>query len=153
MISDDPEAYLSRFEDREGARGPVVRPDGSQVPRLPSIKRWIWKGGFCGVIGLRWQRGTEALPSYCLGHVGYAVVPWRRREGLASAALQAILPEAQAVGLAYIDVTTDPGNRASIGVIERAGGVLVDRFPNPLVVDEEALRFRIELASEHQGAG
>jgi predicted acetyltransferase len=42
----------------------------------------MWDGEFCGSIGLRWLPGTEELPPHCLGHIGYAVVPWKRRLGL-----------------------------------------------------------------------
>lgn len=145
-VGNDPAAFLVGFDDRQARGGPVTLPDGSQAARLPSIRRWIWHDGFCGHIGLRWQVGTEALPPTCLGHIGYAVVPWRRREGLATAALLAILPEAKAVGLRHVIVTTDPDNRASIGVIERAGGVFIGRFEKPPATGEgEELRFKIEL--------
>ena len=153
-IAEDPETFLARFDDREAAGGPVVLPDGSEVPRLPSIRRWIWQAGFCGTIGLRWQEGTEALPPTCLGHVGYAVVPWRRREGLATAALLAILPEAAAVGLCHVVVTTDPGNRASIGVIERAGGVFVGCFERPPATGGgKEIRYTIALDPLQRGQG
>ena len=145
-IEEDAAAFLAGHEDREARGGPVTLPDGSQVPRLPSIRRWIWRDGFAGVIGLRWREGTEALPPYCLGHIGYAVVPWRRREGLATAALRAVLPKARAVGLRHVDVTASPDNRASIGVIEGAGGAFVERFRSPPATGgEEEMRFRIVL--------
>lgn len=144
-IEKDPAGFLARLEDRDARGGPVTLPDGSQVPRLPSVRRWIWRDGFAGSIGLRWRPGTEALPPHCLGHVGYAVVPWRRREGLATAALREILPQARAVGLRHVEVTTDPGF-ASLGVIARAGGVLVERFDAPEAVGGGAhLRWRIAL--------
>jgi hypothetical protein len=91
----------------------------------------MWDGEFCGSIGVRWQPGTEELPPHVLGHVGYSVVPWKRRLGFATAAVRAILPDAAAEGLRWIEVTTDVDNVASQGVIERAGGVLVERFAYP----------------------
>lgn len=130
-IAADPAAFLAGLDDPDAKGPPVTLPDGSQVPRLPSLRRWIWRDGFCGSIGLRWQRGTEALPPTCLGHIGYAVVPWRRGEGLASAALVEMLPLARAIGLRHVDLTADPANRASIRVMERAGAVLVGRFTTP----------------------
>ncbi len=45
------------------------------------------------LIGLRWQRGSEALPPYCLGHIGYAVVPWKQGRGYATRALREVLGE------------------------------------------------------------
>jgi predicted acetyltransferase len=130
-IASDPAAFLAAMDDPHAKAGPVILPDGSQTTRLPSKRRWIWRDGFCGTIGLRWRPGTEALPPTCLGHIGYAVVPWRRREGPGTAALRAILPEARKVGLRHVDVTAAVDNRASIGVIERAGGVFVKAFIAP----------------------
>lgn len=145
-IARDADGFLARMEDREAAGGPVTLPDGSTAPRLPSVRRWIWRDGFCGSIGLRWRPGTEELPPHCLGHIGYAVTPWRRREGLATAALLALSPEARAVGLRHVDLTTDPNNVASIRVIEKAGGVFVKTFEAPAYLGgaEERL-YRIHL--------
>lgn len=127
-IEKDAAAFVKNLDDPNAKAGPVVLPDGSQVPRLPSFRRWIWDGEFCGHIGLRWQPGTEDLPSTCAGHIGYGVVPWRRGEGLATAALIALLPEAKAVGLRYVDITTSPDNPASARVIEKAGGALIETY-------------------------
>src|SRR5437868_6310733 len=66
-IAADSAAFLGSLEDREAKGEPVTMPDGSTVPRLPGYRRWLWDSEFCGSIGFRWQRGTEALPPYCLG--------------------------------------------------------------------------------------
>ena len=146
-IARDPVAFLAEQVDREG-RGPaVVLPDGSSVPRLPGYKRWLWDGEFCGVISLRWQPGTTALPPTCLGHVGYSVVPWKRRRGYATRALGLVLPEARATGLPYVELTTEATNVASQRVIEANGGVLVEAFDAPASHGgARCLRFRIALA-------
>jgi predicted acetyltransferase len=87
------------------------------------------------------------LPPHCLGLVGYAVVPWKQRKGYATNALLAMLPEAQAVGLPFIELTTDPENFASQRVIEKAGGVLFERFVKPSQFGSSpSLRYRISLA-------
>lgn len=130
-IAADPQGFLDRMEDTEAKGPPVILPDGSTVARLPSLRRWIWKDGFCGSIGLRWQPGTDDLPPTCLGHIGYAVVPWRRREGLATSALLEILPLAHSKGLRRVELTTDPDNDASKRVIEKAGGRFVKAFVTP----------------------
>ena len=106
----------------------------------------MWDGEFCGTIGFRWQRGMVELPPHCLGHIGYSVVPWKRRRGHATRALGLILPLARAEGLPYVELTTDADNRASRKVIEANGGVLVERF-NKLAVYGGAvsLRYRIRL--------
>jgi predicted acetyltransferase len=130
-IARDPEGFLALMENREGGGPPVQLPDGSQAQRLPSLRRWMWDGAFCGSISLRWQPGTAALPPHCLGHIGYAVVPWRRRQGFATQALRDLLPEAWALGLPFVELTTDPDNLASQRVIEANGGALVARFHKP----------------------
>ncbi len=146
LIAADAGVFLASLEDREARGSPVTLPDGSVVPRLPGFRRWLWDGEFCGSIGLRWQPGTAALPPYCLGHIGYAVVPWKQGRGLATAALALMLPEARAVGLSCVELTTDPDNPASQRVIEKNGGVLVERFAKPAAYgDKPGLRYRIAL--------
>lgn len=116
------------------------------MPRLLGLTRWIWQDGFCGSIGLRWQVGCNDLPPYCLGHIGYAVAPWRRGEGLATRALIAVLPIARSLGLTHVDLTVDPANRASIRVIEKAGGRFVETFTTPAALGGVTdLLYRIDL--------
>jgi predicted acetyltransferase len=143
-IAINPDAFLASLVDRIGV-GEFVLPDGTVVPRLPSYSRWIWDGDFCGRINFRWMPGSEALPPYCLGHIGYAVVPWKQRRGYATAALREMLNEARAEGLRYVEITTDPTNVASQRVIEANGGVLFERFikPPPFGKDVPGLRYRI----------
>jgi predicted acetyltransferase len=143
-IQVDAAAFLASMEDRE-AKGPAITlPDGSAAKRLPGFKRWLWDGEFCGSIGLRWQSGTTALPPYCLGHIGYAVVPWKQRLGYAKSALRLMLPEAKAIGLPYVEITTDPDNIASQRVIEANGGILVEHFIKPQQFGcKPGLRYRI----------
>lgn len=127
----DPAAFLAGLDNRTGQGAPLQLPDGSWVPRLPGIQRWIWDGEFCGAVSLRWVDGTAELPAYCLGHVGYGVVPWKRGRGYATAALGQILPMARETGLPHVDLTTDPDNQASRRVIERNGGILMTTFTKP----------------------
>lgn len=130
-IAADADLFLARMEDRDAKGVPVILPDGSFVTRLPSLRRWIWSDGFCGSIGIRWQPGTEDLPPTCRGHIGYAVVPWRRGEGLATAAVLEILPIARSIGLRHVDLTADPDNIASIRVMEKAGATYLGTFTTP----------------------
>ncbi|MEM8802075.1 MAG: GNAT family N-acetyltransferase [Pseudomonadota bacterium] len=146
-ISLDRGGFIASLDDPDARGRDIQLPDGSFVKRLPSFRRWIWHDGFCGSIELRWQHGTNALPPTCLGHIGYTVVPWRRREGLATAGLGALLPEARRTGLTFVDLTTDPGNTASIRVIEKNGGQLVERRnKTPTHGGSEELLFRIHLS-------
>ncbi len=148
-IAQDPGAFLAGLVDRDAKGDPITLPDGSQVKRLPGYRRWLWDGEFCGSIGLRWQPGTTALPPHCLGHIGYAVVPSKQRQGYATLALRLLLPEARAEGLAFVEITTDPDNVASRRVIEANGGVLVERFTKPAQFGgHEGLRYRIALSPQ-----
>ena len=61
-------------------------------------------------------------------------------------ALEAILPEAKAIGLSYVEMITDPDNIASQRVMLAAGAVLAERFTKPAQYGSvEGLRFRIYL--------
>jgi predicted acetyltransferase len=146
-IEQDAAAFVASLVDKEAAGGPVMLPDGTTAPRLPGYHRWLWDGDFCGSIGFRWQRGTEALPALVLGHIGYAVVPWKQRRGYATLALREILKEAREVGLRYVELTTDLANVASQKVIDANGGILVEQFVKaPAYGSKPALRYRIMLA-------
>jgi predicted acetyltransferase len=146
-VASDPKRFLALVDDREATGDPIEMPDGSTVPRLPGIRRWMWDGEFAGAMSLRWQPGTEELPPTCLGHIGYSVVPWKRRRGYATQALAELLPLAAAEGLSYVEITTDPDNVASQRVIEANGGGTPEPFTMlPLHGGGPGLRYRIDLA-------
>jgi predicted acetyltransferase len=127
-IAEDSTRFLREQIDREAKGPPVILPDGTNVPRLPGYSKWMWDGEFCGVISFRWRPGTNELPSYCLGHIGYSVVPWKRRRGYATQALRLMLPHVWQEGLTYIEIVADEDNIPSRRVIEANGGVLVEQF-------------------------
>ena len=145
-IAADPAAFVASLDDPQAKGGPITLGDGSKVPRLPGYRRWMWDGAFCGSVSFRWLVGTGELPPYVLGHIGYTVVPWKRRLGYATRALALLLPECRREGLPYVDLTTDPDNLASQKVILANGGALHERFhAGPQYSDGEKLRFRIPL--------
>ncbi|MGN6149238.1 MAG: GNAT family N-acetyltransferase [Rhizomicrobium sp.] len=145
-IARDAENYIALQDDREAKGGPVTLQDGSQVARLPGFRRWMWDGEFCGVIGFRWQKGTAELPPHVLGHIGYSVVPWKHGKGYATRALALLLDEIRALGLPYVELTTDPDNIASQRVILANGGAMVERFQKVAAyAHAESLRWRIPL--------
>jgi predicted acetyltransferase len=147
-IARDPAGFVAGLEDREAKGGPITLPDGSQVKRLPSYRRWMWDDGdeFCGQIGFRWQPGTADLPAHVLGHIGYSVAPAKRGLGHATRALGLLLPEARKEGLGHVELTTDVDNLPSQKVITNNGGVLVERFTHSAGHGGgEALRWRIAL--------
>jgi predicted acetyltransferase len=139
-IGKDPEAFL---RDLISLDVPVILPDGRQVPRLPFHVYWLWDGEFCGSASLRFQRGTEELPPHVTGHIGYAVVPWKRGRGYASKALTLLLPIARSEGLARVMVTCDDDNPASERVILKNRGTLASRGPHPFLPGKAILTFWI----------
>jgi predicted acetyltransferase len=145
-IDRDPMAFLLSLDDPKAKGAPIMLKDGTTRPRLPGYRRWMWDGAFCGSIGFRWQEGTADLPDYCLGHIGFAVVPWKRGNGYAAKALLALLPDARARGLAYVEITASSDNEPSKRTIERCGGVLIERFADQVHHEgAEVLRYRIAL--------
>ena len=120
-ISTDPDAFLAEFEERKGRV--IALPGGQTVPGLPGPVFWIAQAdAFCGAINLRYLPGTLELPPHVSGHIGFSIVPWRRRRGIASAALRLLLPIARARGLERVCLTSDEDNVGSRRVIEGAGG-------------------------------
>lgn len=145
-IESDPTAFVASLEDREAKGAPVTLPDGSTVARIPGFRRWMWDGEFAGSIDLRWQKGTTALPTHCLGHIGYAVVPWKQGHGYATCALKLLLIEAATEGLPFVEITTDSDNFASQRVILANGGVFVGHFTKlPQHGGKPSRRYRIAL--------
>jgi len=75
----------------------------------------------------------------------YAVVPWKRRWGYATAALRRMLAHARNEGLVYVEITMDGENVASQKVVLTNGGVLIGQFRKPPQYgSKDSLRFRID---------
>jgi predicted acetyltransferase len=128
-IRDDPEAFVRNLIQQEG--GTRTLADGSSAPWLPGRVLWIWDDDFCGSIDLRFVPGSEVLPPHISGHVGYAVVPWKRNRGYARQALCLLLPIAHELGLLRLLISCDHDNAASRRVIEANGGALAGEKPHP----------------------
>jgi predicted acetyltransferase len=144
-IRNDADAYFRQIVNFEGGGAGVKLPDGSVVPRLPGYRKWMWDGEFCGSIQLRWST-TGELPEYCLGHIGYSVVPWKQRRGYATRALAVLLSEARKRALPHVEITTSPENRASQKVILANGGLLIEEFEKLASLGGGSeLRYRITL--------
>jgi predicted acetyltransferase len=104
---------------------------------------WLDDSEFCGAINLRYVPGSDDVPDYVSGHIGYAVVRWKQRRGYATRAVALILPVARDVGIKRLEITCDEDNEASRRVIERNGGVLTGSRPQP--EGKAKLVFRIVL--------
>ena len=145
-IALDPDAFVGGLNTRDPGGRTVKLLDGTVMPRLWAFTRWMWDGAFCGAISLRWRPGGSTLPEHVPGHIGFAVVPWKRGQGFATEALRSILPEARALGLDYVELTTLPDNFASQRVVTANGGLLVRSFEkSPHLGGGETLLFRIDL--------
>jgi predicted acetyltransferase len=121
-IGEDPAGFVATLTDPEAKGTPITLPDGATRPRLPGYFLWAWDGAFCGSFSFRWQNGTSALPDYCLGHIGYSIVPWKQRRGYATAGLGLLLDRARDRDLDYVELTTEPRNLPSQKVILANGG-------------------------------
>lgn len=143
----DRNQFVRSLVNVEAASSTVTFPDGSVGSRIPSYRKWMWDGESCGSIGLRWQPGSPELPPHVLSHIGYSVVPWKRRRGYATEALRLVLRDAAAEGLPHVVITTDRDNVPSQLVITANGGELVEEFVSPPFLGAKpALRYRIRLS-------
>jgi len=143
-INADSTKFFKQILNITGGGEPFKMDDGTFVERLPSITWWLWDGEFCGRIQFRWQHNTVELPPYCLGHIGYGVVPWKRNKGYAKQALQLMLDEIKYCGLPYVELTTDIENEVSQKVILKCGGQLIGEFKKlPSNGGGKGKRFRI----------
>lgn len=125
----DPDGYIAELLAAKPAL--IELPNGELAERAPDTVLW-WADGatVIGAAGLR-HRLTPSLER-AGGHIGYGVRPSRRGEGHATAILQAMRAYARkTLGLATVAVHVRSENLASIRVIEKNAGVLIDEGPYP----------------------
>jgi predicted acetyltransferase len=145
-ISKDPQAFVDGLVDIQANGGPITLPDGSQVERLPGYRLWMFDHELCGSIGFRWVHGSSELPPFCLGHIGYSVVPWKQNLGYAKQALALVLLQAKQRGLTHVYITTQPDNIASRKVIEANRGRFLETFIEDAGYGgKEGLKFKVDL--------
>jgi len=131
MIGYEIRMYGSSWASRDGFSSYLARlaadaeEDRVRPGRVPASTWWWVEGStYLGRIAVRHRLNDWLLEIG--GHIGYDVRPSARRRGHATAMLQAVLPEAHALGIDPALLTCDVGNVASRKVIERAGGRLED---------------------------
>jgi len=90
---------------------------------VPNIQYWLVEGD--KYIGRGNYRPTlnENL-EFRGGNIGYAIRPTERKKGYATLIMQKLIEKAKADSLKELLITSDSDNMASIGVIEKVGGVL-----------------------------
>lgn len=116
----DPETDFAAFIRRLGdhARGAGL-PDGW----IPASTFWLVRGeevlGTCNI-----RHGLNEKLRDFAGHIGYSVRPSQRRRGYGTLMVKLALAEARELGIERVLVTCDPGNIASVRVIENNDGVL-----------------------------
>jgi len=108
--------WLGRME-----RSDAALPEG----RVASSNRWVVRDGrVVGTIAVRHALTPSLLVEG--GHIGYAVSPAFRRQGIARTALGLGLGLAASRGIDPVLVTCDASNTASARTIRSCGGVLED---------------------------
>ena len=119
---------------------------GAELPdgHVPCDYFWIADDGeVVGFIAFR-RELNDWLRNYG-GHIGYAVRPSRRRQGIARTALDLVLDRARAEGYDRVMFTCDDDNAGSYRTIEGAGGVLQDTIDAADAGHERMRRYWIAL--------
>jgi predicted acetyltransferase len=112
------ESWIRTLADQERGRN---LPEG----RVPSTSRWIARdGALVGTIDLRHRLNDFLLHQG--GHIGYAVRPAARRQGIAGEALRLMLGQARELGIDPVLVCCNEQNVPSRRIIEAAGGSYED---------------------------
>jgi predicted acetyltransferase len=124
----DPDQFMERKNSEVGGWEFTAK-NGETLKALPNRTRWSFLGEkMVGEINLRWDPKKNELPDYVSGHIGYLIFPEFRKQGYATEQLRLMLPEAKAVNLKYVEITTDFANIASQKVILNNGGVFISDF-------------------------
>ena len=136
LMCADFDAYVLMLNQREKGIG---LPQGY----VPDTIFWLVEGHeYCGRVRIRHTLNDHLLNIG--GHIGYDIRPSLRRKGYGTKILALALPEAKKIGLDRVLLTCDETNVGSRKIIEKNGGVIEDKRPNP-DGGPDKLRFWIEL--------
>lgn len=110
---------------------PVILGNGSAVPRVPQSLFWLVFGDhrFLGRISVRHE--LSAFLRIIGGHIGYAVRVDERKKGYGHLMMELVKPHVRDIGITPAMMTCNEENEGSIRIIEKAGGVLDEKFPHP----------------------
>lgn len=148
-VEEQPASFLASLDNPDGTGAPLLLDDGRVVPRLSYKRYWMVDDSddsYIGEMNLRWQKGTSTLPEYCLGHIGYAVVPWKRGNGYAGLALRQLSQLAKGYGLDWLDISMEISNIASRRTAEKAGAEYIKAFnAGPEYGNAEAVLYRLAI--------
>lgn len=105
---------------------------GQNLPEgyVPETTYWLVdRDEFIGRVSIRHQL-TEHLKQIG-GHIGYDIRPTKRGQGYGNKILELALPKAKELGIQKALLTCDETNTNSRKIIEKNGGVLENKVPNP----------------------
>lgn len=105
--------YLRVFAEAEEG----IVPEGF----VPWSTFWLERGDGRLLGGIRLRHDLSERLWQDGGHIGYDIRPSERNRGYATRMLDLCLDEARARGLPWVLLTVDPGNTASIRVVEKNG--------------------------------
>lgn len=118
---------------------------------VPCDYYWITEGD--QVVGfLSFRRELNDSLRRFGGHIGYSVIPSRRREGIVREALRIALRSAKADGYDRVMLTCDDDNIGSIRTIEGAGGELEDVIDAPEAGRPLVRRYWIDISGTRLAA-
>ncbi len=118
---------------------------GENLPEgfVSQTEYWLVEGGkYIGHAVVRHRLNDHLLAIG--GHIGYNIRPSQRGEGYGEKILALALPKARELGIERVLLTCDETNVASRKIIEKNGGVLENKVPNP-ETGVAKLRFWIDL--------
>ena len=127
-------------ELEEEAQG-IGLPDGFP----PQQVYWLLKDGKQIVGEIRFRPVLPPPYEKFNGHVGYNIRPAQEGKGYATRQLALLMDEARRLNLSGISLTIEGDNPASVRVIEKNGGKLLQSIENPvkariMVTDDDELR-------------
>jgi predicted acetyltransferase len=110
---------------------------------VPQSDFWLVNGvEFIGHVSVRHRLDDHLLKIG--GHIGYDIRPSQRGKGYGNKILELVLPKARELGIHKALLTCDVTNIVSRKIIEKNGGLLENKIPNP-ETGVDKLRYWIDI--------